>query len=303
MPARERVGILGTGHLAQFLVEGIRRAGARYDFIVSPRNARRAEKLAREFGVTVALDNQEVVDRAGLVLVALLPQEAEAVLRLLQFRPDQAVLSAMAGIAPSRFARLASPARAASAMMPGRANALCLGPSVLHPDLAEARAFLEHVGPVLTLADERQFLLASAFGGYSGLTIVHMAHVISWFERHGLPAAIARRLVAATVRGNAEVLLAEEGPLDAVLAGIATPGGITELGREVLEANAGFAAWDQALSAIHDRILDSPSLHRHPALHRHPGEGRGPLLKISGAGSHRPDRDAGMDPGLRRDDD
>jgi pyrroline-5-carboxylate reductase len=259
MPARETIGILGAGSLAGFLVAGIRRAQAPYGVVVSPRNAGRARQLAQDFGVAVAADNQEVVARAGLVIVALLPQDAEAVLGGVRFRPGQPALSVMAGIAPSRFAQLASPASSAAAMMPGRANAWCVGPSVLHPELAEARVLLQYLGPVLALAEERQFLAASVFGGYSGLTLLHMAEVIGWFERQGLPAETARRLVAATVRGNAQVLLADPESLEALLASITTPGGITELGRAVLEANAGLAAWDQALEAIHDRILGAPS--------------------------------------------
>ena len=58
----ERVGIIGVGHLAGYLVEGLRRASQDIEITLSPRNAERAASLAARFGAAVATDNQPVAD-------------------------------------------------------------------------------------------------------------------------------------------------------------------------------------------------------------------------------------------------
>ena len=116
------LGFIGTGSLASFFVEGLARAGAGEVIMVSPRNAEKAESLRQRFGVTIAA-NQHIADTCDLVVVSVLPRQAEAVLRPLRFRSGQTVLSVMSDIRLARVRELVSPAYAAVSMMPGSSNA------------------------------------------------------------------------------------------------------------------------------------------------------------------------------------
>lgn len=247
------VGFIGTGHLTSFLVEGLKRAGADHTITVSPRNRKRAAALKQRFSVAVAADNQAVVNAADVVLVCVRPGEGEAVLAPLRFRPDHLVISAMAAVPRATVARLARPAHVVVAMMPGHANALGQGPVAIHPADEAARSFFSPLGPVHAYDDEATFRAASAFGGFSGMSFSWMKQLVDWFIAHGLEVDDARRLVAETLKGNAEVLLADAAPLDDLIAGIATPGGLTELGNRILEEGGATAAWQAALDAVGDR--------------------------------------------------
>lgn len=256
MVVNRPVGIIGTGHLAGFLVEGASRSPTPPAFVVSPRNAGRAADLARRHGVAIGRDNQDVVDRCGLVVLAVLPRQAAEVVGALRFRPGQTVLSVMAGISQARIAALAAPATPVVAMMPGHANALGLGPSCLFPDDPVARAFLAMLGPVHALPDADQFAAASVFGAFSGCTFRFMAEAAAWFEGAGLDAATARALVADTLLGNAAVVGRSQEPMAALLTGIATPGGITEQALGVLEAKGALTAWRDAMDSVLARLRD-----------------------------------------------
>lgn len=246
------VGFLGVGHLAALMVRGL--AGQGYRLVLSPRNTAMAARLAAEYGATVAASNQDVVDAADGVFVCLPPASGADVLSGLAFRPGQPVLSAMAGIGLTRLQSVTGPARAAIAMMPGYANAFRVGPSILHPDDGFWRDFLSKVGPVHAFADEKTFTAAATFGAFSGASFGWMTHVMAWFQSHGLPPETARALVAATLRGNAEVLLREDRPLDEIARSVVTPGGISELALKSLFKSDGMTAWDDGLDAVLRRI-------------------------------------------------
>jgi pyrroline-5-carboxylate reductase len=245
-----RLGFIGTGHLASFFVEGLHRVNAGYEITVSPRNAEKADGLTRRFGVAIA-DNQQIADRCDVIVVSLLPPQAEDVLGALAFRPGQTVLSAMSGIGLSTLRRLVAPAEAAISMMPGLANAHNAGPSVLHPANAAARALLRHLGPVHEYESEQTFLAASVMGAFSGMSTLMLRDAMDWFSANGLDPADARRLVAEILKGNATMLLESPLSMDEVARGVVTPGGITEQGRNVLDSGG---TWAQALDAVLRRV-------------------------------------------------
>lgn len=246
------LGFLGTGHLAELLVRGLAGQGDR--LVLSPRNAKIAARLADAYGCEVAVSNQALVDTVDGVLVCLPATTGTAELAHLTFRPGQPVLSAMAGTGLARLQSAIGPARAAVTMMPGYANAFRAGPSILCPEDRFWHDVLLKVGPVIVFGAESQFTTAAAFGAFSGASFGWMAHVIDWFHAQGLPPDTARTLVAATLRGNAEVLLREDRPLDDIARSVVTPGGISEMVLSTLAAGDGLTAWDEGLDRVLKRI-------------------------------------------------
>ncbi len=187
-----RTGIIGTGHLAGFLVEGCNRTGAPYRFIVSPRGREKAAELQRRFGVEVAASNQDVVDRSDLVIACVRPKDAEAVLEPLTFRADQTVLSLMAAVTHAQMQAWTSPATAAVGMMNGHANMLGFGATVLHPANDTAIGFLSHFGALHVFDDWPRYALASVMAGVSGTSFGLIIELVRWFETAGLDDATAR---------------------------------------------------------------------------------------------------------------
>lgn len=246
------IGIMGIGELAGLLMRGL--AGSPCRFILSPRNAANAARLARDFGAAVAASNQDVVDRADAVLVCLPAATGAEELARLRFRSGQPVLSAMAGTGLARLAAAIGPATGAIAMMPGYANAFGLGPCLLYPRDAFWADFLAPLGPVLPFDDEATYTAAATFGAFSGATMTFMAQAIRWFEAQGLDPDTARGLVAGTLRGNAEVLLREPASLEEIVAGVTTPGGITQQLLDILNRRGALAAWAEAMDAVHARL-------------------------------------------------
>lgn len=249
-----RTGILGTGHLAGFLVQGCRRLGAPYSFTVSPRGASKAASLAARYGVEVGTSNQDVVDRSDLVIACVRPKDATEVLGPLRFREGQTVLSLMAGVTFAQMAALAAPAAPVVGMMNGHANALGFGSTVVHPANDIAIGFLSHFGSLHVLEDWPRYAVASVMAGVSGTSFGLLIELIRWFQKAGLEERAARLIVTETVIGSAEVLRRSPESLDDLLAGLQTPGGITEQGNRHLRDSGAYAALAEMLDGIGKRM-------------------------------------------------
>jgi pyrroline-5-carboxylate reductase len=104
------------------------------------------------------------------------------------------------------------------------------------------------------MADARSFEVAAVFGAMSGATVFLMRHLAAWYESEGLSPKIARRLVAETLRGNAEVLLQADESLDAICHGVTTPGGLAEQLLGDLNRDVALDSWHKAMISVLHRI-------------------------------------------------
>lgn len=247
------IGVLGVGSLAEYLIRGAQ--GSPYQFLVSPRGAERAKNLAANYGVKIATSNQAVVDQTDMVLVCLPAAEGLEILQGLVFRHGQSVLSTMAGARMGPLSDACAPADGFCAMMPGFANAFRAGLSLLFPPDLAWQHFLLQLGPVHEFEAPEPFETAAVFGAMSGASMFLMRHLADWYSAHGLPPKTAQRLVAETFRGNAEVLLQAAEPLDDIVRGVTTPGGITEDLVATLMAQNALGAWDQAMDKVLARMV------------------------------------------------
>ena len=248
------VGIIGVGHLAGYLVEGLHRASQVTEIVLSPRNAERAARLADRFGCTVAKSNQAVADAADLILVTTRPDDIESVCQELFYQAEQTVVSVAVGLPLSEFQPAVAPAAAVRAL-PISCAAINGSPTLLYPAHPQVEALFGLLGQVHILADESQFTAASVLSAFYGWVYALLDEVDRWTASAGVEPQMARTLVLETVRGAAEMALAHpEQDLDSMLRALATPGGITEQGLNVLGQGQGLAVWVEALESVFRRL-------------------------------------------------
>ena len=250
----ERVGIIGVGHLASYLVEGVRRASRDIEIVLSPRNTERAASLAARFGAVVATDNQAVAGASDLILLTTRPGDAVAACEGVAFRPGQTVVSVAAGLPLGTLKPAAAPATVIRAM-PISCAAINHSPTLLYPDHPQARGLFTLLGQVHVLPDESRFTPASVIAAFYGWVYALLHETVAWTTSAGVPPQTARNLVLETVRGAADMALARpDQDLDAMLDSLATPGGITEHGLTLLRRRGGLTAWREALDAVLSRL-------------------------------------------------
>ena len=90
---RNRLGFIGVGHLAGYLVQGLRSARSDLEFFFSDPEPANALRLARQYGAEVLEENQAAVERADIVILAVRPPDVFSAIEKVAFREDQVLVS------------------------------------------------------------------------------------------------------------------------------------------------------------------------------------------------------------------
>ncbi len=245
------IGILGVGHLGGILAEALWTAGQR-DLMLSPRG--KAADLAESHGIRLAADNAALVAACDLVILAVRPGTAVAAITGLPWRAGQRIVSACAGVKLADLAAVVPDFVRLHRIMPLTAAAQAASPTPLFPADVELEHLLAAFGPVLTLGSESEFETATVCAAVYGWIQMLARITADWSVTQGLPEASARQLAAMTAVAAGQNLAGSTAPMDRLLSDLATPGGITELGLNLLRARGAVAAWEEACGAVRDKL-------------------------------------------------
>ena len=245
-----RLGFIGTGNITAAMVEGL--GGG---VVVSPRGAEVAARLAARFpDVTVAETNQAVVDHCDMVVLAIRPQVAEAVVRDLRFRAGQKVLSLVAAT-PVEVIRewvgLDLPVVRA-VPLPFVADRRCVTP-IMPPD-AEVAALFDRLGQAVQCRTQDEFDLLAVGSALMGSYFGILETAQDWLVGEGLPPDAARSYLTMLFANLGRV--AEGSPLGfAALRGeYSTRGGLNEQVFRVFGEAGGAEALRVALGTVLERV-------------------------------------------------
>jgi pyrroline-5-carboxylate reductase len=262
-----RIGFVGTGHIAAALVTGLA-ASANPDerVLLSPRSAETAARLASTLpNVTVAADNQAVVDGSDVVFLAVLPRQAHAVLRALRFESRHLLISLVA-LTPLAVVHELAPAPTIVRAVPLPSAALCASPVPFYPDEPRARALFDRVGTALPLADERALSVLWTGTALLAPTFALVAEIAGWLEREGIPADTAARFTVSQFAGLMALAgAAPPGQYDTLARQAATPGGLNEQALAQLRAAGVYDAFRGALDAVLQRLMAAQADANRPA--------------------------------------
>jgi pyrroline-5-carboxylate reductase len=249
------VGFCGSGSMAGAMARGL--IGAVDGMLFTDSGSGRAAALAREVGGEAVASNAELAERADVVVLAVKPAKLDDVAA--EIGGNAKAVISLLGATPLERVAAALPAAGVFRVMPNvavevRRGVLCLAAAVgVDPEVArQVRGRLEVLGRVVELPDEG-FDAATAVMGcapaYLALTVEAIAGAGA---AAGLDADLARELVVETAAGTAELLRLHR-PAD-VRRAVASPGGSTEAGLEVLERERVGDAFEAAVRASLERM-------------------------------------------------
>lgn len=247
----QTLGVIGTGHLATYLITALRRGGHRGDIVLSPRNAQRAEALARDRACCIAASSAAVLSAADVVLLSVRPHHAETAVANLAWQPHHTVLSVMAGIRLDDLRRLLPGAGQVHMIMPVSYIEAVAGPIPLYPPAPALMDLLSCAGQVVPLENEQAYE-AALLAACASTWVYDLADVLATeLARHGLTPEAARTLALGSIAGPAGYALERSDlPLPAISASIATDRTYTKLGLDLLKARRFDRPWREAIAAI-----------------------------------------------------
>jgi pyrroline-5-carboxylate reductase len=241
------VGFIGSGSMAAAMARGW--AGEFAGMLFSDRGSGRARSLAEELGGEVAC-NTEIAERADFVVVAVKPMALDGVVA--DLRAARRVVSILAGVPLERLWEAFPDAEVLRAMpnvgVEVRTGVLCVAGKAS----PEVRAGLQVLGHVVDISDadfDAATAVMSCAPAYLALAIEAIAEAGA---EDGLDAELARGLVVEMTAGTAELLRIRH-PAE-VRKAVASPGGSTEAGLEVLDREGARAAFEAAVRASLERM-------------------------------------------------
>lgn len=252
-----RIGFIGVGEIASAMVEGLADSEAKADLqiFLSPRNADRAAKLAESIeSATVCQSNQDVVDRSDLIVLAVLPQQTDAVLDDLDIPAEKTLVSAVAGVSTPTLGTHLPHSPTIVRVIPLPAVRERKGVTAVYPANDAVEELLSHLGGSVTAADETMFSTLSAVTATMSAHFAFLQTITAWLVNRGWDQADADHFIRGQFVGLGTTLAQSADPIDDLVAAHETPGGLNEmLNNEWMnEANRHSLAMN--LDAVFDRV-------------------------------------------------
>ncbi|MFT5114741.1 MAG: pyrroline-5-carboxylate reductase [Parasphingorhabdus sp.] len=249
-----QLGIIGVGEFCIHLVNGIMRSHPKLKILLSPRGKMPAEHLSERYGHDIASTNAEVAENAQTILLAPRPAQVEEALNEITFTEDQLVISVAAGVNLETLNNLVSPATAVLCM-PTNSAMIGQSPVPAFPANENAMKWMECFGPVVILDNEQQFEACSVLGAYYGWVLALQAESVKWLEDNKVPATQARDLIDHMFKATASIDQHRRDRSTLELSDeLRLPGGLTEHGLNMFEANNAIKAWSEVMSSVQSRL-------------------------------------------------
>ena len=259
-----RVAILGCGKIGESLLSGLLSAGWREssEVVASCRRDERAGELRGHYGIQATLSNSEAAAGAGLVVVAVKPQDIESLLGEIgpQLSPEQTVLSVAAAI---RTARIESRIAAGIPVVRAMPNApsivhegiagICAGAHAGEEHLALAEECLSHLGAVVRVAEPYMDAVTAVSGSGPAYFALLAEAMIEAGLLLGLSREVTTQLVVQTMLGTAKLLRDERVHPVELREAVTSPGGTTIRAIRELESAGVRAAFLNAIQAAMER--------------------------------------------------
>jgi pyrroline-5-carboxylate reductase len=257
----QRLAILGAGKIGESLLAGLLSSGWT-DVIATARREERVAELRERYGVEATLSNPEAISGAAVVVIAVKPQDIDALLREIGsiVAREQTVLSVAAAIPTSAIeAGLAdgvpvvrSMPNAPSTVHEGIAG-ICAGAHAADEHLALAEDVLSHLGRVVRLPERAMDAVTAVSGSGPAYFALLAEAMIEAGILLGLSREVSTQLVIQTMLGTAKLLRDEEiHPVD-LREAVTSPGGTTIQAIRVLEQEGVRAAFLNAIQAAMER--------------------------------------------------
>ena len=243
------LGFFGAGKMA----EGILAAAATIpgfdpqSVLMAERVDARAQELERARKVRTTPNAADVARAARVIFIAVRPQDAAELAASVKplLTEKHLLVSIVAGKSLATLRRMFGARARIVRVMPNLALraqegmcAICGGKNATAADIRRVAKILGAAGRTAVLA-ERHFDAVTALSGSGPAFFAYMEEAMAEGGRAlGLPADAARLLAEQTMLGTAAYLRQSCADLGEFISGVATPGGTTAAGMDVMRASA-----------------------------------------------------------------
>ncbi len=265
-----RIAILGCGKIGESLLAGLLSTGWRTpsEIVATARREERAEELRERHRVEATLSNLEAVSGAGVVVIAVKPQDFDTLLGEIgpSLTTEQTVLSVAAAIPTSAIERRVAQGVPVVRAMPNAPATvhegiagICAGAHAADEHVAAAEEVLLHLGAVVRVAEPYMDAVTAVSGSGPAYFALLAEAMIEAGILLGLSREISTRLVVQTMLGTGVLLRDEQMHPVELREAVTSPGGTTIRAIRELEQAGVRAAFLNAIQAAMERSRELAS--------------------------------------------
>jgi len=265
--AERKIAILGGGRIGEALLSGLLSSGWRNadEIAVGERGVERVADLRERYGVEASTENRAAVAGAGLVVVAVKPQDIDELLGDIGglLTAKQTVVSVAAAITTRHIeAHIAEDVPVVRAMPNSPATVhegmagICAGAHAGDAHLALAEEALSHLGRVVRVPESWMDAITAVSGSGPAYFALLAEAMIEAGILLGLSREISTTLVVQTMFGTAKQLRDERMHPVELREAVTSPGGTTIAAIRELEQAGVRAAFLNAIQAAMDRARE-----------------------------------------------
>ena len=267
MDEPKTIGIAGVGKMGEALVKGLlsRRVLPPSRILVSDAIASRAEEIAAKYDVACVRSTGALAERSDVLVLAAKPKDMPALVASIagHVRTDALVITLAAGIRIAFVEEVLQGKGHAVRMMPNLAcgvgegaTAFALGATATDADAVLVEELMGSLGRVTKVEERHLDAVTGLSGSGPGFMAALAAAMIDGGVRSGLPKDVAFKLALQTMKGTAELLLSDGIDPERLYRMVATPGGTTAAGWEVMQARGVPQAISDGIVAASNRAAE-----------------------------------------------
>lgn len=240
------LGFIGMGNMGYSIMKGAKNSFKNEDIIFHSNTIKKMEKISKEEGITYKLSNQEVVEEAKYIILAVKPQMFETVLPEIKenIKEESVIISLAPGITIHQLEEMCGTKRIVRTMpnTPAMVSEGMTGVSYDKEFFTEEeigiieKIFLS-IGKMRVVDEKLIDCVVCASGSSPAYVFMFMEALADSVVKCGMKRDDAYEFVAQTVLGSAKLMLETKKHPGELKDMVCSPGGTTIAGVEELEKN------------------------------------------------------------------
>ncbi|PYZ95039.1 pyrroline-5-carboxylate reductase [Salipaludibacillus keqinensis] len=265
MATKLRVAFIGAGNMAEAMISGIvetKTLEPEQVIVTNRSDEERLLELHNKYGIQGMVRDRFPIDSVDVIILAMKPKDAETCLLSIkdQIRPNQVVMSVLAGISTSFMEEHLQADQQVIRVMPNTssmiqesATAISPGENVTMKNVKLAKALLKAIGEVYVIEEDQMDLFTGIAGSGPAYYYYLMENIEKIANENGMDPSQARQIGAQTILGAAKMMLEREESPAQLRKNITSKNGTTASGLEALAENGGGKAIKAAIEGAMNR--------------------------------------------------
>ena len=251
-----KLGFIGTGKITSSIIYGVFKSNLKSNKIfISYRNKTISKSLKNKFRlITILKDNQEIINKCNVVVLAVTPITGIKILKNLKFNNKKKIISLISTINFNNLKKLTG-SKNITRVIPLPPIETKQGPIVIFPPNKFAKQFFSHLGSVIEIKNEK---ILNNFWSTSALMAPYYELLntsANWLAQKGVNKNKAVNYITELFYGlSKDALNKKKMGLKKLVEESQTPNGINEQSLRELKKSKFYSKLNNTLNSIHKRM-------------------------------------------------